>query len=337
MVRHLAALLVATTSACTPLHYVASTPPRASAPVHGVDGGSARATLVSAEAHPMTVTTRYRLITHAPAGVRLGMVYLTHAYQPQCAGGVNAVLMRIDGADRWQGEPVAFDGRHELEVDFVGAPDIGISGPRAIDIELFHAEKPQCFRLALRQSAAPEAGWTQTNTGDQAFAVDGNIPFHAVAGVTAAIAFRYELGVWAGPVRLAAQPGPIGLASCSVAVCGRSANGQNEWGPLIPFGASATTYPWVTGMFALGVEARIRESLVWLPREGGTERLLIHSPQGVIHFGLVSPSGGDGFPGGPRVLSADLEVPLGAIIVRRDGETLSAPMLGVGVSIHTWL
>jgi hypothetical protein len=328
-------LLMLVTAACSPLRYVATAPPRGT--VSG-DSGEASATVIVAEIHAESSATRYRLETDAPAGARLGMVYLNGAYEPRCSpGGVRAVLMQIDGEERWSGDPVPIDGRHRLDVDFNSNTDVGPPGPRAIDIELSGAGGTRCLRVPLRQSSAPEAGWRQTNTANQGFGTDADIPFHAVSGVTALIAIRYELGLWVGPVRLAVQPGPIGIATCSTAICGSDEQGQGKSAPMLPLGGGITAYPWTSGLFALGAEARIRESFVWLPAETGTQRFWIHSPQGVVHFAIAPPTAGDGLPGGPKLFSADFEVPAGALIVRREGRTLTAPMLGFGLMIHTWL
>jgi len=321
--------------ACSSLRYEAQRPPRGLAPG---DTGEASATVVAAELHPESAATRYELAIDTPAGTRLGMVFLNGGYEARCSpGGVRAVLMRIDGEDRWSGDPVSIAGRRRLDVDFLSTPDVGSPGPRAIDIELLTESGTRCLRVPLRQSAEPEAGWKLTNIGNQGFGMDFAIPFHAVSGVTALIAARYEIGVWVGPLRLAAMPGPIGVATCSTDVCEPDAQGRGKSGPTIPLGLGMTVYPWTSGLFALGAEARIREMFVWQYASTGTRRFWIHSPQGAVHFAIVPPSASNGLPGGPQVFSADLELTGGALIVRRDGRTQSAPMLGGGIMIHTWL
>jgi hypothetical protein len=164
-----------------------------------------------------------------------------------------------------------------------------------------------------------------------------DVPFQAVSGVTLLFPIHYEIGAWLGPVRVVAEPGIFGIAGCSTEVCGENTQGQGRAAPMLPLGLGISAYPWQSGIFALGTEARLQESYVWLPARGGTERFFIHSPQGVMHFSIAPSSEGDGLPGGPRLFSADFEASFGALIVHRDGRTTSAPMLGGGFMLHTWL
>jgi hypothetical protein len=201
----------------------------------------------------------------------------------------------------------------------------------AIDFEFATRSGEFCERVAV--TGPPDPGW-YTAGHDDAFGLGHRflVPTHPVGHLSFLIPFQIGFRHRIGEFDLSINPGVFVLAACESGAC-RPGQRGTEPGLGIPFGVGATWHP--GNSKRLGVELRLDEYAVWVPLHSGTRFTLIHAPAGVFHFSLI-PNDSPGYPRLPRIVSLDIEAPVGLMAAREETGNRVAPYFGGAVSVWFW-